>query len=79
MTYAPLGPKRPKKKPKPKQVDCSGGYVFIDGNAELEEGVEIYVCTNEEESDFALLETGAYETINGILFNVTDGVLISFG
>jgi hypothetical protein len=76
MIYVPAGPKRPKKKPKPKSVALAGGdYAFINGDSAFEEGVEIYACTNEEESTFELLESGNYSLLNGDAFEVVDGVV----
>jgi hypothetical protein len=75
-TYVAAGPKRPKKKPKPKSIALAGGdYAFIDGDSAFEEGVEIFVCTNEETNEFELLETGNYSLLNGDSFEVVDGVV----
>lgn len=76
MIYVPAGPKRPKRKPKPKSVALVGGdFAFINGDSEFEEGVEIYACTNEDESTFELLESETYTLINGGTFEVVDGVI----
>lgn len=76
MTYAPLGPKRPRKKPKPKSISCTNdNYAFIDGDATFDIGVEIFVCTDEEENKFEPLESGTYFTANGFEFVVVDGVI----
>jgi hypothetical protein len=78
MTYAPLGPKRPRKKPKPKSISCTNGdYAFIDGDSSFSEGVEIFVCTDEDENKFESLESGTYFTATGIEFTVVDGVIDS--
>jgi hypothetical protein len=76
MIYVPAGPKRPKKKPKPKSVALvSGDFAFINGDSTFEEGVEIFVCTVEETNEFELLESGNYSLLNGDAFEVVDGVV----
>jgi hypothetical protein len=77
MTYTSIGPKRPRKKPKPKSISCANGdYAFIDGDSNFEVGVEIFVCTDEEENKFEPLESGTYFTDLGVEFEVVDGVVV---
>lgn len=74
---SPLGPKKPIKKPKPKKVSfINDEYGWIDGNAELTTGTEIYVCINEEKPEFDLLESGIYTLSTGIELEVENGVII---
>jgi hypothetical protein len=76
MSYAPLGPKKPKKKPKPKSIEfINDDVAFIDGDFELVSGVEIYVCIDEDASDFAPLQSGSYTLENGVVITVTDGIV----
>lgn len=76
MSYAPLGPRKPKKKPKPKQVNfINDEFGFIDGNAELVTSVEIYACIDEDASEFELVQSGTYTLENGGVVTVIDGII----
>lgn len=76
--YTSIGPKRPRKKPKPKQVACSSGnYLFINGDETFDIGVEVFVCTDEDENKFELLESGIYFTSEGVEFEVVNGIIDS--
>lgn len=71
-----LGPKRPKKKPAPKPVKFMGEDIaFIDGSEDLQIGVEIFVCTNEDTPEFDHLESSTYNLLNGGSLVVIDGVI----
>ena len=73
---APAGPRRPRKRPKPKQVNLNdGNFLFLSAEQDLEAGSEIFVCTNEEPAEYDHLETGAYTTESGVNFNVIDGII----
>jgi len=73
---SPLGPKRPKKKPAPKPVKFMGEDIaFINGSENLEIGVEIFVCTNEDAPEFDQLESGTYNLEEGGSIIVTDGFI----
>jgi hypothetical protein len=72
----PLGPKKPKKKPKPRPVKFMGeDWGFLNENDILEVGTSIYVCTDEDKPDFDLLETGTYYLENGNELKTIDGVI----
>lgn len=76
--YVSIGPKRPRKKPKPKQVACANGnYLFINGDENFDIGVEVFVCTDEDENKFELLESGTYFTSEGVEFEVVNGIIDS--
>lgn len=73
---APAGPRRPRKRPKPKQVNLNdGNFVFLSAEQDLIAGSEIFACTNEEPAGYDHLETGTYTTEAGVTFSVIDGVI----
>jgi hypothetical protein len=77
MTYTAIGPKRPRKKPKPKTIACANDdFAFINGDESFQVGVEIFVCTDEEENKFEPLESGTYFTDLGVEFEVVNGEVV---
>jgi hypothetical protein len=75
MTYA-LGPIKPRKKPKPKKISFQGDlYGWIDASEELEEGVELFTCTQDEPALFELVESGTYLTTTNLEVTVIDGII----
>ena len=73
---SPLGPVKPKKKPKPKKVSfVNNEFGWLDAENELEVGVEIFVCIEEETPVFDLLESGTYTLDTGIEITVIDGII----
>ena len=73
------GPKKPKK-PKAKPIKLvNGDYAWIDAEATFSEGVEIFVCTQEDTYNYEPLDNGTYTLDSGIEFVVVDGFVDSIG
>ena len=76
---AAAGPKKPKK-PKSKPVKLvNGDYAWIDAEATFSEGVEIFVCTQENTHNYELLDDGTYTLDSGVSFDVIDGIIDTIG
>lgn len=76
MSYYALGPIKPKKKPRPKPIKFEGGNIaFINGEDNFTQGVQIWVCLDEDAAEMGLLESGTYTTINSEDVTVIDGVI----
>lgn len=74
---ATSGPKKPKK-PKAKPIKLvNDEFAWIDSESSFEEGVEIFVCTEEKTYNYEPLNSGDYTTDSGIEFTVIDGVIDS--
>ena len=73
------GPKKPKK-PKAKPIKLvNGDYAWIDAEATFSEGVEIFVCTQEDTHNYELLDDGTYTLDSGVSFDVIDGIIDTIG
>lgn len=73
---SPLGPKKPKKKPKPKKISfVNNEFGWLDAEQDLEIGSEIFVCVDEDMPIFDLLETGTYTLDTGYEIEVENGVI----
>ena len=76
MSYYALGPIKPKKKPRPKPIKFEGGNIaFIDGEDNFTQGVQIWVCLDEDTAEMGLLESVTYTTINSEDVTVIDGII----
>ena len=80
MTYYALGPIKPKKKPRPKPIKFEGGNIaFIDGEDNFTQGVQIWVCLDEDTAEMGLLQTNPggvpYVTLDEFQVQVIDGVI----
>ena len=76
MTYATLGPKRPRKRPKPKAIEMTNNdVIFIDAADTIQSGTEVFVCTEEEAPIFELLESGSYTQADGNVITIVDGIV----
>jgi hypothetical protein len=74
--FAPLGPRRPIRRPKPIEIECTNGnYIYQDATSNFQAGDEVFVCTEENIPEYALLETGSYSLENGGDFSIIDGIL----
>lgn len=72
-TCVPLGPPTPKK-PKPKAVKFMGDlYGYIDSDADITGGTEIYAV--DANSEFQLVETGTYQLESGPVIQIIEGVI----
>ena len=73
---SPAGPIKPIKKPKPKKISLVGGnFAWLDGEENLEAGVSLYVCIQEDPAIFDELESGTYTTLSNETIIVTEGVI----
>lgn len=76
---ATSGPKKPKK-PKAKPIKLvNDEFAWIDAESTFEEGVEIFVCTEENTHNYEPLDNGDYTLDSGVTFSVVDGIIDSIG
>lgn len=76
---AAAGPKKPKK-PKAKPIKLvNNEFAWIDAESTFEEGVEIFVCVEEETYNYQPLDSGDYTLDSGVVFSVIDGIIDTIG
>ena len=76
---ATSGPKKPKK-PKAKPIKLvNDEFAWISCEDSFEEGVEIFVCVEENTHNYEPLDTDTYTLDSGVTFEVLDGIVDSIG
>lgn len=76
MNFIPLGPKRPLKRPSPKAIEMiNKDVIFIDAADVIQQGTQVFVCSDEEAPVFELLESGSYTQADGNVITIVDGIV----
>lgn len=76
MSLISLGPKRPLKRPTPKAIEMiNNNVIFIDAADVIEQGTQVFVCSDEETPIFEMLESGSYTQADGNVITVVDGIV----
>lgn len=76
MSLIQLGPKRPLKRPTPKAIEMiNNDVIFIDAADLIQQGTQVFVCSDEKTPIFELLESGIYTQADGNVITVVDGIV----
>tara|TARA_R110000868_G_scaffold23387_1_gene94402 strand:- start:3873 stop:4106 length:234 start_codon:yes stop_codon:yes gene_type:complete len=76
MSLITIGPKRPLKRPTPKAIEMiNNNVIFIDAADVIQQGTQVFVCSDEKTPVYELLESGSYTQADGNVITVVDGIV----